>query len=238
VSQIFNALKKHHAERALPELPKLATASTDLHKNIVSLPPLLMDQYEDFTQKMSVLWTNLNIAEDNKLHTVMFCGTTSAVGTTMISMNFASFVVKNRGIPTLFVEANSKRPSLFQHMAGNSNDGFCELLHEQKPLNNYTLKTSITNLTIMHAGRSSTADSSPSSRQLEYVVNECKENYPLVIFDTMPLSESKESLELAKYVDGVIMVVRANAFVGEINNITTTLKKAQANLAGIVYNNF
>ena len=234
MSQIYNALRKRNQE---PEFDSSPNKGTVEEERIFHLPPLLIDESPDFFKEIASLSTNLFVLAKGNLSTIMLCGSGIGAGATMIAMNLASYIVRKEAIPTLLVEANIKRPTLYRYRNGYINDGLYELLAEQGPLNKYVLPTSTPNLFIMTAGRITSENMAFfKSSQIEYAISECKNNYPLVIFDAASIEDGHGTLEFAKFVDSVTMVVRANSLTEDVRKAQRALENVQAKFAGVIFN--
>lgn len=209
----------------------------DQGAQLFEFPSLLIDRLPDFFQEMAGLYRNLFILQEGSLGTIMLCGIEPGVGTTMIAMNLASYIVQQEGQKTLFVDANLRNPSLFEYQNHFAHAGFHEFITEQGPITNYVLPTNIPRLFAMNAGK--VADSNRDSfntRALEYAVSECRASYPVVVVDAPPLGSGHECLDLAKCVDGVILVVRSNSAAVDVRNAKTALENAQSHIVGVVFN--
>ena len=229
---VLNADVGDATSSALPAEPP-----DDRDARLFEFPSLLIDRMPDFFQEMAGLYRNLFILQDGNLGTIMLCGIESGVGTTMIAMNLASYIVQQEGQQTLFVDANLRNPSLFRYQDHFAHAGFHELITEQGPLTNYVLPTNIPKLFAMNAGKVADINRDLfNSRALDYAVSEWRASYPVVVVDAPPLGSGPESLDLAKCVDGVILVVRSNSSAEDVRNAKTALENAQAHIVGVVFN--
>lgn len=235
MSRLYTAFTKHNKGLAAAE-PKSDDAVED--SSVYRLPPLLLDISPGVFQEVSYLYRNLFILTKGELGSMMICSDQAGAGTSMIALNLAAYAVQNEGIKTLFVEANFRRPLLFKFQP-RGHRGFSELLAEQGLLQEYALPTAVPGLSVTGAGKITHASESLlTENRLRYVLTECKAEYSLVIIDAAPINDGAGTLELAKVVDGVVMVTRANALAEEVDRAKAALENVQANIVGVIYNQY
>jgi capsular exopolysaccharide synthesis family protein len=234
MSRIHEILTKAKDE---PLAEAAVKRSSEEKEAIVHLPQLLIDKSAEANSEFACLYRNLLILGGGKVHTVMVCSADEGEGTTTVAMNLAALMAREEEALTLLVEANSTSPTFFNYDGGNTSEGLYELLLEQGPLKKYVVRTSMPQLAVMEVGRPAggTRNAFTSSR-LESVVAECRSHYPFVVFDAAPVNTNAESLELAKYVDGVVLVVKSEALTESVQRTKAALERVRAKILGVVLN--
>ncbi|MCE5336681.1 MAG: CpsD/CapB family tyrosine-protein kinase [Desulfobacteraceae bacterium] len=205
-------------------------------EHVLRLPPLLIDG-GDALQEFGCLHRNILILGQGNLRTLMVCSAEQSSGTTTVALNLASFAAREEGISTLLVEANFHSPTLARYQNGSRCDGLCEMLTDQGALNNYVMPATVPGLSAISAGRlMPTSNNAWTRSRIENVVAQCRSAYSFVVFDAAPVNGSEESLHLAKYVDGVILVVKSHASAETVQRCKTALERVRARILGVVLN--
>ena len=231
IHEIFSKTNNElQAEAVAKELP-------EEKETVVNLPGLLIDSSPNCYSEFQCLYRNLTILGGGKVCTVMVCGAEEGEGTTTVAMNLAALMAREEEVPTLLVEANCSSPTLFRHDGGHPKEGLYELLMEQGPLQNYVAQTSIPRLLVMEAGRPTGGTKGAfTSSKIENAIAECKSQYPIIVFDAAPVNTNTESLELAKHVDGVVIVVKSEALLESVQHTKEALERVRARILGVVFN--
>jgi capsular exopolysaccharide synthesis family protein len=230
IHEIFSKTKNEpQAEAVGKESPE--------EKEVVDLPRLMIDNSPNCYSEFQCLYRNLTILGGGKVRTVMVCGAEEGEGTTTIAMNLAALMAREEEVPTLLVEANCSSPTFFKHDGGHTKEGLYELLVEQGPIENYVAQTSIPQLVVMEAGRPTGGTKGAfTSSKIENAVAECKSQFPIIVFDAAPVNTNTESLELAKHVDGVVLVVKSEALAENVQRTKEALERVRARILGVVFN--
>jgi protein-tyrosine kinase len=211
--------------------------SSEEREAMIDLSQLLIENSSEAHSEFSCLYRNLLILGGGKVRTVMVCSAEEGEGTTTVAMNLAALMAREEGLSTLLVEANCTSPTLFEYDGGRPCEGLYEMLLEQGPIERYVVRTSMPQLTVMEVGRpAGVTKSAFTSSRLESVVAECKLHYPLVVFDAAPINSNPESLELAKHVDGVVLVVKSEALTESVQRMKGSLDRVRAKILGVVLN--
>lgn len=220
-----------------PTSAKIAADLLPEPEHVMSFPPLLIDGSGEALQEFGCLHRNILILGQGNLRTLMVCSAEQGSGTTTVAMNLASFAAREEGIQTLLVEANFHSPVFARYQNGSRGDGLCELLMEQGALENYVTPASVPQLSAMSAGRlMPTSNNAWTRSRIENVVSQCRASYPFVVFDAAPINGSEESLHLAKFVDGVVLVVRSQTSADNVQRCKTALERVRARILGVVLN--
>lgn len=214
-----------------------ATESPREAEPILNLPPLLIDGSVEAMEEFGCLHRNILILGQGRLRTLMICSAEPGEGTTTVAMNLASYVAREESVSTLLVEANFHNPRLSELQTGRGTEGLCEMLVKQGDVQNYATRVSIPRLSAICAGRLMPhSDRTWSGSRIESMVSQCESCYPFVVFDAPPVNRCEESLHLAKYVDGVVLVVKVHAPAETVQRTKTALERVRARILGVVLN--
>ncbi|MEL7446185.1 MAG: polysaccharide biosynthesis tyrosine autokinase [Pseudomonadota bacterium] len=141
------------------------------------------------------------------------------------------------GRKTLLIDADLRKPSL-ANLVGieRPEAGLAEVLLGHTKLDDALVKGAHENLQILPVG---TIPPNPveilSSRELREFIEEQRENYSLIIFDTAPVMGIADAPLLSRYVDATIFVVEANrVHFGQAKAAIRRLRGVGGNVLGTV----
>ena len=142
----------------------------------------------------------------------MVTSTFPGEGKTFVTANLAVSIALGIDEYVLTVDCDLRRPNL-HHLFGLSNfKGLHEYLKAEKELPDLLIKTKIDKLSMLTAG---SLPSNPtellSSARMEAFLKEVKDRYQdrFILIDSTPAQITAEANVLAKYVDGIILVIMA-----------------------------
>jgi exopolysaccharide/PEP-CTERM locus tyrosine autokinase len=167
----------------------------------------------------------LNISDPPK--TIMVTSPMAGEGKTFVAANLAAGIAHDLHFHALMVDCDLRNPSLSQWFSIQNGHGLSDYLVGRGQLSELLMKTEMEKLSILTGG---SAQEKPAeligSRKMEALVHELKSRYNdrYIIFDATPLLVTTEPEVLARLVDGVLIVVRANVTPRE------TVKQAIASL--------
>lgn len=160
-----------------------------------------------------VLRTNLLFPSSGKApRTIMVTSATPGEGKSFVSANLAVSIAQGVEEHVLLIGADIRRPALKQIFGIEQTDGLSEYLSTGSDVAKYFAKTIIPKLTVLPAGQT---PNNPvellTTQKMRALLKEVAIRYEdrFVIMDTAPASLASETTAIAKYVDGVIIVVRA-----------------------------
>ena len=159
--------------------------------------------------------------------TIMVTSATSGEGKTFVSANLAISISYELHTHALLVDCDLRNPSLAQWFGLQDGKGLSDYLAGNGNASELLMKTRVEDLNLLPAG---TIQDNPTeligSKKMEALIHELRSRYPdrYVVFDSTPLLATAEPEVLAKFVDGIIVVVRAGVTPRE------TVKQAIANL--------
>jgi capsular exopolysaccharide synthesis family protein len=244
MSKIFEVLTKKNAQTVEQTVVEQTVDYShneefekfDVHQSLVQFPPFLFDSSKRALADFECLYKNILITGGSKAKTIMLTSCCKEAGTTTVAMNLAAYSAVKNATMTLLIEANLNSPRLFRYQEGASHEGFYEFLVEQGPVENYVMRSSISSLYVINSGKiTGSFKEALTSVRVDRVFNECRYHFPLILIDSPPL-ESEGCIELARYVDAVIIVVRPHTLAEKVEKAKTDLEFAQANILGVVLN--
>ena len=167
-------------------------------------------------ESFRAMLASLLFSSNNGGKSLMFV-LTSAVpgeGKTTIASNLSIAMAETRR-RVLLVDADMRKPCLHEIFQAGNGDGLSELLEAEKPLQISDLEsclypTGIKGLTLLPSGKatSSISDLLYSAR-LPELCRLCREQFDAVIFDTPPMMQMPDARILARFTDGVVLIVRS-----------------------------
>jgi exopolysaccharide/PEP-CTERM locus tyrosine autokinase len=179
----------------------------------------------------------LNMSDSPK--TIMVTSATDGEGKTFVAANLAAGIAHDLHFHALLVDCDLRNPSLSQWFGVQNGHGLSDYLVGRGQLSELLMRTEMQKLSILTGG---SAQEKPAeligSRKMEALVHELRSRYNdrYIIFDATPLLATTEPELLARLVDGILIVVRANVTPRE------TVKQAIAlldpeKILGFVLNN-
>ena len=159
--------------------------------------------------------------------TIMVTSATEGEGKTFVAANLAAGIAHDLHFHALLVDCDLRNPSLSRWLGVRNGHGLSDYLVGNGQLSDLFMKTEMDKLSILTGG---SAQEKPAeligSRRMEALVHELKLRYNdrYIIFDATPLLATTEPEVLARLVDGILIVVRANVTPRE------TIKQAIASL--------
>ncbi len=150
-----------------------------------------------------------------------------------------SKIGKSSRHPTiLLVDANLHQPGLHSFFDLDPEDGLAEVIEHQLDWRQYVRFVHGAALQVLTAGKSALNPADLlGSAVFRQLVQEWRDKFDYVIFDSPPVLPFVDSLSLAAIVDGVVLVVRAGQTRWEVaQNAKRRLVSARANLLGVALN--
>jgi exopolysaccharide transport family protein len=159
-------------------------------------------------------------------------------GKSITASNLAVSMAQS-GKKTLVIDADFRKPRLHRIFKVNNEKGFSNLIVGAAVLEDVINKTEIPNLDIIPCGH---IPPNPAellgSKNMRKYLNELKERYSMIIFDSPPIMAVTDSIVLSTLVDDVLLVVWAGKTSREVvRRAVEQLRDVRANLIGAVLNN-
>jgi protein-tyrosine kinase len=232
MSKIYEALQNAQRETREMVKPKTELART----TEATLLPSVIDL--DFDAEMVMLYRNIELRlPDLDKKVIQFIGSHEGEGTSTIVREFARVTAKKLGKSVFLLDADQHNPrqQIFLHItpecgweevsrhevaAGNASD-WGEADREENPTQPDPIPTPLNFY-------------SPLMRDFW----EClKKRYDVILVDSAPFSLSPEGVEIARRVDGVVLVVEAEKTRWQVvENMKEKIENAGANIIGAVFN--
>lgn len=142
------------------------------------------------------------------------------------------------GERVLVVDTDLRRPRLHQIFETERNEGLSNYLAGSLALRDVIMKTSIENIHILPSGP---IPPNPSellnSKKMKLLMDETKEAFDFVFFDTPPVLAVIDSLIISSLVDATMFVIKAGKTLRRpFLNAIDELNKANAKILGVLFN--
>ena len=212
-------------------------ARREIEKDLVTL----MNPQSFEAEQFKILRTNLLFAESGKTpRSVMVTSTVPNEGKSFVAANLAVSVAQHVNWNVLLIDCDLRRPSVHKQFGYQNVTGLSEYLSNGSDLEPLLKRTGIENLTILPAGSMPDNPSELlSSERMAALLEEVATRYDdrLIILDSPPPSITAESGALARYVDGILLVVKYASTPKE--SVTELIGKlGRKKILGAVINNF
>ncbi|MBN2124645.1 MAG: polysaccharide biosynthesis tyrosine autokinase [Deltaproteobacteria bacterium] len=206
-------------------------------------------------ESFRALRTNIQFKDTEKtLGSLAITSASPQEGKTLVSINL-SIAMAQAGVKTLLVGSDMRKPMLARVFGVEITPGLTDIL-----LGNYPWRDTIKTVTDLIMGKMSldevmmtpgldnlnliTAGSIPpnpaeliESKRLTDFIEEAKEEYDLVIFDSPPILSTADAAILGSKVDGVLLVYRVGSVSkGLLKRATTQLEQVKCNVLGVILN--
>jgi len=175
----------------------------------------------------------------DKCKTIIVTSSVSGEGKTFISINMAT-VFALGGKKTILVGLDLRKPKIFDDFDVSNKIGVVNYLIGEENIDTIIQKTKIPNLDVITAGP---VPPNPSELLIgsatEELLNSLKENYDYIILDTPPIGLVSDAVELLKYADSTLYIVRQNySQKGMLKMINEKYLKEEISNISIVLNDF
>jgi exopolysaccharide/PEP-CTERM locus tyrosine autokinase len=183
-------------------------ARREIEKDLVTL----MNPQSFEAEQFKILRTNLLFSESGKTpRSVMVTSAMPGEGKSFVAANLAVSVARHVNWNVLLLDCDLRRPSIHRQFGFKNVSGLSDYLADGKGLEQLLLKTGIDNLTILPAGKPTDHPSELlSSARMAALLDEVAARYHdrLIILDSPPPRLTAEAGALARYVDGILVVVK------------------------------
>jgi capsular exopolysaccharide synthesis family protein len=244
IKDIREGLKEKHPE-------KIKEHSVEQAVNLIShlVPKSMM------AESFRALRTNIEFKEaEKKIKTLVIASTSPEEGKTLVAMNLA-ITMAQAGKRVLLVGSDLRKPTLDKAFGVEMTPGLSDILMGNYPWRE-TVKTvtdiimgqmspdevlmtpGLDNLHIITSGAipPNPAELMDSKRFIDFL-QEAKEEYDMIIFDSSPILSTADAAILGANADGVLLVYRVGAVSrGLLRRSTAQLMQVQSNLVGVVLN--
>lgn len=200
----------------------------------------LEDPKSPISEQFRTLRTNISFSTPGSdLQTLLVTSSVQQEGKSTVSANLAVVFSQNNE-KVLFIDADMRKPTVHNTFGVKNAVGLSTLLTAQSTLNQSIQPTEIENLDVMSAGP---IPPNPSellnSRGFDEMIEQLKQYYDLIIFDSPPVLSVTDSQIISSKVDGIVLVIdkqdNNKANVKEARDLITVSENSK--LLGIVFNN-
>ncbi len=206
-------------------------------------------------ESFRALRTNIHFKDtDKKIRSLAITSTSPQEGKTLIALNLAITMAQS-GLKTLLVGSDLRKPMLARVFGVASSPGLSDIL-----LGNYEWRETVRGVTDILMGEISIDEimitpgfdnfyfipggavpPNPAdlieSQRISQFIEEAKDEYDMVLFDTAPLLSAVDPAILATKVDGVLLVYRIGTVPkGLLKRAITQLTQVKANVIGVILN--
>jgi len=175
----------------------------------------------------------------DKCKTIIVTSSVSGEGKTFISINMST-VFALGGKKTILVGLDLRKPKIFDDFEVSNDIGVVNYLIGEENIDAIIQKTKIPNLDVITAGP---VPPNPSELLIgsatDELINSLKDNYDYIILDTPPIGLVSDAVELLKYADSTLYIVRQNySQKGMLKMINEKYNKEEISNISIVLNDF
>jgi tyrosine-protein kinase Etk/Wzc len=198
--------KKIHAGRLRKDGPNLLRA-----KEVY--PDLLLQHNEQspLTETYRAIRTTLLLTrKQRKWNTILFTSPNPGEGKSTTTANLGIMMARN-GIKTLIVDSDLRRPVLDVLFTGSHRKtGLTNYLNRKQTWRDAVRETSVKDLYLLPSGMDvKNAPELLSSNLMFRFIEEAKQAFGMVLFDSPPVLPVTDAAVLATLLDGIVMVVRS-----------------------------
>ncbi len=191
------------------------------------------------TEQFRILRTQiLQKTEGQGNNCLMVTSALDGEGKSTLAANLAIAIAREVHRTVLLVDADLRRPSLHELFGLKPEAGLVHYLLDHEPISDLLIRTGVEKLSFLPAGgRLPNSTEILRSPRMQELIREVKARYHdrYVIFDTSPLLPTADPMVLSQFMDGVILVVRAERTARSHVSEALGLLKGR-NVLGVVMN--
>lgn len=199
----------------------------------------LTNPISSISEQYRTLRTNIQfaLATGQKSKMIIVTSSGPGEGKSTISSNIAVVFAKF-GQRVLLVDADLRKPVIHKVFQLNNSSGLSTVLSSSERVVDVIQQTQIENLSILSSGPTPPNPSELlSSLRMEQTLEELRQLFDVIIFDTPPVVTVTDAQIMSSKVDGTLLVVRENISRKEsLTKAKELLEMAQARVIGVVYN--
>lgn len=199
----------------------------------------LLDPRSPISEAYRTLRTNIQFSSvDHQLRLLMFTSSGPGEGKTTTTCNTA-IVAAQAGKKVLIIDADLRKPTVHYTFRVPNTVGLTSVLASQRSLDEAIQTTEVPGLDILTSGP---IPPNPAellgSKAMSNIIEQLKERYDQIIFDSPPVLAVADAQILSTYMDGVILVIHAgNTSRDLVIRAKQQLDTVQARVIGVVLNN-
>lgn len=213
---------------------KKTTKVTDTRRKLVAVS----DPKSPISEQYKTIRTNIQYSSvDQEIKAIMVTSSGPAEGKSTTVANLA-IVFAQLGKKVLLVDADLRKPTVHHTFSVNNLFGFTTVLTKQRTLEKSVIETEVKDLFILTSGPIPPNPAELlSSKSMEQFIEDAKNEFDYILFDTPPLLAVADPQILANQVDGAILVVFSEKTeIDQAKKAKELLENAQGKLLGVVLN--
>lgn len=181
--------------------------------------------------------TNIRFANvDSNIKKILVTSSVAGEGKSTTISNLAC-TLADEGNKVLLLDCDLRKPTLHKKFSLRNHMGLMDVLIEKSDYKNY-IQSIYDGLDLLTTG---SIPSNPSevlgSNSMKQLVEEMAKDYDYVLIDTAPIVAVTDPLVIASYIDGIILVVRAESTpVDLVKSSVDKLQKVNAKIIGSILN--
>lgn len=195
----------------------------------------------NFTEAYKSLRTNIDfLASSNNYHSILITGAGPGDGKSTVSINLAVAMADSEK-KVILVDCDMRKGSIATYLKiGRSTPGIMDVLSGNKTLSEVILYNENLDIEILPVGA---LPSNPSeiigSTAMVSLLQSLSDMYDYVLIDTPPVSVVTDAAILSRFVDGVLLVIRAGETTKQAFNLCKkNLEDVNAHILGAVLNDY
>lgn len=240
---------EHLGFRLLSTIPRLQLDSKDYNikqlsesNNKVYSTSLTTAKNANSVIYESYLRLGINLAYnfiDRQFKSLLITSAGPGAGKSATAIN-VSITLANLGKSVLLIDTDLRRPVLHKYFKKTISPGLSDYLLEQKEIYEIVQPTQVKGLDIITCGGKMLNPSLMlASDRMKLLVTEETSKYDFVIYDAPPLNPVTDAIHLAKMVNEIVLVVRAEKTeVEELKRANELLRQVNLGVSGVVLNDF
>ena len=215
------------------EKGKKKKSLTEGHEELL----VLNNPYSPVNTAFEMLQTNLSFTvSDKELRVIAVTSSCPNEGKSFVSANLA-VAISQLGKRVLLIDGDMRRPRQHKIWQLPNLSGLSNILVNQAQLANTVQEALVTFDVLLVGLLPPNSVAILDSLRMASVVEEATEFYDFVIIDTPPLTAVADALVIAKFVDGMLMVVRPEEVEsGAVRAAKSALEQSRVNVLGMVVN--
>jgi len=252
--EITPALSVQPEAHRIPELKLIPEGATSEMKEVRTLPRfkkegkkissernlfVIQDPNSFTSEQYRILRARIqSYGKEAGIKTILITSCLPEEGKSTVSSNLSICIAHSINEYALLIDCDLRRPVIHKCFEVRNTTGLSNYLSENIALPHALNKTKIEKLTILPAGAPPSNPSELlSSQKMVDLIQEVRARYDdrYIIFDSTPVHQTPDPTILAKYVDGIILVVREGRTNREI--VAKTVETlGREKILGVVFN--
>ncbi|MGH2452768.1 MAG: CpsD/CapB family tyrosine-protein kinase [bacterium] len=192
-----------------------------------------------FVEAFGLLTASLLLqnGKEGGIRIICVLGAEEGAGASTTALNLA-LTVANAGRRTLLIDANLRSPTLHHPFNLPQSPGFGEILSKKVMVKDAVRASKLSNFYLLPSGAVTGSPSASMQPQLlGAIFDQVKAGYDFAIVDTAPVLRYADALHLARFTDGVLLVMPADGARRRAElEVRRRLERVDVNVLGIVLN--